>query len=88
MKKMFRHTACILAALALSSVGTACGDTAATPTETADVTVTTTVTAATEAIPSEYSAPEVDYGGEVFTMAAYGTDQRCMGHLPCHAYYQ
>ena len=68
MRKMFRHTACILAALVLASAGTACGDTAAT-TETTTQTAESTV-AVTEAVTAEYTAPEVDYAGETFTIGA------------------
>lgn len=69
MKRTYKHPAMLLAALIFSSACTACGDTAHIPAETTN-SDTVSTTAVTEPAAPEYTAPEVDYAGETFTIGA------------------
>ncbi len=65
-----RQLSLLLASLLLAASVISCGSDAQTPTETAQDTAPVTTEAVTDAQPAEYEIPEVDYGGEVFTIAA------------------
>ena len=72
MKNTNRPLSLLLASLLLAASVVSCGsDTQTQLTETAaDTTPQTTEAVVTESYSTEYTAPEVDYGGETFTIAA------------------
>lgn len=68
MKHRNRTALLLLAAMLTASLA-ACGDSAGETTTTGDAIQATETAAVTE--PAEYTAPEVDYGGEAFTFYVY-----------------
>ena len=69
--KQHRTLSLLLASLLLTASVVSCGSDTQTPsTETAQDTTPVTTEAVTEGYSTEYEIPEVDYGGETFTIAA------------------
>ncbi len=69
MKHTFKYSAILLSALIISSASISCGETSDVTTETT-TNVPVSTEAVTEAVTAEYTAPEVDYAGETFTVGA------------------